>query len=144
MKPTVPLLDRILRRVDAEGPCWEWTGALNGDEYGVVGRGRQGEGNVLVHRAVWTLLVGEIPHGLDLDHLCRNPRCCNPDHLEPVTRKENVARGARRPGYRRDVPTCARGHAWTAENTKQLLTQRKCRACIREDSRAKYARDKGR
>ena len=71
------------------GGCWEWQGALN-DGYGIVGR----DGTTRrVHRVVYEALVGPIPNGMDLDHLCRNRRCCNVLHLEPVTRRENLARG---------------------------------------------------
>lgn len=73
-------------RIDAEGDCWEWMGARNGTGYGnIESRG--------AHRVIYEALVGPIPKGLDLDHLCRNPPCVNPDHLEPVTRSTNLLRG---------------------------------------------------
>jgi hypothetical protein len=56
-----------------------------------IGR-RKNEGTDKVHRVVYRLLVGTIPEGLTLDHLCFVPCCCNPDHLEPVTRAENTRR----------------------------------------------------
>lgn len=98
MPPVTPLLDRILRRVEV-GDCWTWLGAKTGAGYGAIGAGRRTGGTVYVHRATYLLLVGPIPTGLELDHLCRNRACCNPDHLEPVTRQTNVDRGARRKGY---------------------------------------------
>ena len=88
-----PLADRLFSRIDADGPCWLFQGGLTKDGYGVIGRGRRGEGSVYAHRAAWELLVGPIPDGLEIDHLCRVRSCCNPDHLEPVTRKTNVNRG---------------------------------------------------
>lgn len=72
------------------GDCWEWTRGRDGNGYG---RARADGKMVYVHRQVWTELVGPIPAGLELDHLCRNPACCNPDHLEPVTHRENIRRG---------------------------------------------------
>lgn len=45
------------------------------------------------HRAMYEQVIGPIPEGMDLDHLCRQPRCINPDHLEPVTRAKNLQRG---------------------------------------------------
>jgi len=73
-----------------EDGCWVWTAALNNGGYGLVrldGRTRR------AHRVVYELLVGPIPEGLELDHLCRNHACVNPDHLEPVTHGENIRRG---------------------------------------------------
>lgn len=135
-RTTKPLIERLTARIDAEGPCWEWTGALNRTGYGVIGRGRRGEGNILTHRAAWELLVGPIPEGCDLDHLCRNPPCCNPDHLEPVDRATNVARGARRRGYRDHIKHCPRGHEYDHHNGRQRI----CRTCNRESASAANAR----
>lgn len=74
---------------DPEG-CWEWKAAKDKTGYGRVKfRGRTD----MAHRAVYTVLVGEIPAGLDIDHECRNEGCVNPAHLEPVTRSENTRRG---------------------------------------------------
>lgn len=70
--------------------CWEWQGELNRNGYGRVWiEGRR----LMVHRVVWELLRGPIGEGLVLDHLCKVRCCCNPDHLDPVTQRENVHRG---------------------------------------------------
>lgn len=121
-----PLMDRLMDRVVADGDCWRFTGATVSG-YGTLGRGARGEGNVLAHRATYEFFIGEVPPGLDLDHLCRNRWCCNPWHLEPVTRLVNVSRGLRAPGYR--VTHCPRGHEFTPENTIQTTKQRHCRTC---------------
>lgn len=72
------------------GGCWEWQGELNRNGYGRVWvNGRR----LMAHRVAYQLLVGDIEPGLVLDHLCRNRRCCNPEHLEPVTVRENTLRG---------------------------------------------------
>lgn len=127
-----PLLDRILDRVDV-ADCWEWRGATTRG-YGAVNSG--GRGRILrVHVALWTLLVGPVPPGLELDHLCRNRRCCNPDHLEPVTRAVNVARGSRGAGRPR-LAGCRRfGHP-----LKRTATRTVCLTCRAAQNRAYRAR----
>lgn len=72
------------------GPCWVWTGRLKREGYGTMSiRNRP----VYVHRFAYELLVEVIPVGLQIDHLCRNPACANPTHLEPVTSRVNTIRG---------------------------------------------------
>ena len=95
-----PAVDRILDRCteDAKG-CWVFGGGLS-EGYGKAGLGGRGEGTDFCHRITFRHFVGEIPAGLDLDHLCRNRACCNPWHLEPVTRRVNNYRGIRGRGYR--------------------------------------------
>lgn len=84
---------RLVRKIRIVDGCWIWVGA----------RGPAGYGNswhpakyrwMSSHRLVYELLVGAIPSGLQLDHLCRNRACCNPAHLEPVTPRTNTQRGA--------------------------------------------------
>lgn len=77
----------------APGPCWNWTGAMNGP-YGKVHVGRR---TLQAHRAVYELLIGPIPAEHENDHLCFNQACVNPTHQEPVTRAENMARLGSRP-----------------------------------------------
>lgn len=72
-----------------ETGCVEYTGCISTKGYGWLAKDG---GRVLAHRAAYELLVGPIPDGLTLDHLCRNTKCCNPSHLEPVTNSENVRR----------------------------------------------------
>lgn len=70
--------------------CWLWTAAINEFGYGSFWH----EGRMQkAHRVSYKLMRGEIPAGLFLDHLCRQPACVNPFHLEPVTHTENVRRG---------------------------------------------------
>lgn len=77
-------------REDERG-CWIWHGARFGSGYAACGfRGT----STVAHRAVWQILIADLPRSLDLDHLCRVRACVNPDHMEPVTRSMNLLRGA--------------------------------------------------
>jgi hypothetical protein len=128
-----PLAERVFEKVEPTLFCWTWHGAISEAGYGVVGLGRRGEGNGLVHRVVYELLVGPIPPGMDLDHLCRNRWCCNPGHLEPVTRQVNVDRGAHAKGWaEKEITHCVNGHEFTPGNTWRSAKQRHCRACARD------------
>lgn len=93
----------------------------------------------MAHRAVYEALVGPIPPELELDHLCRNPACVNPAHLEPVTRKENVRRGYWGKNH------CKHGHVYDDENTRWYTFKngkkvRFCRTCERQRSRLRRER----
>lgn len=111
--------------------CWEWYGTLTGDGYGKLwyeGRRRN------AHALVYELLVGPVPEGLELDHLCRNRKCVRPDHLEPVTHKENCNRGD--VNQCKGITHCKRGHEFTEENTTlNKYGGRVCRTCGRDRSR---------
>ena len=93
------------------------------------------------HRYAYTLLRGAIPVGLTLDHLCRNPRCCNPDHLEAVTQRENIRRGTAPTAVNAAKTHCKRGHAFTTQNTySRGEFDRRCRTCRRNGWREERAR----
>ena len=84
------------------------------------------------HRVAYELMRGPIPDGLTLDHLCRNVGCVNPDHLEPVTMKENILRGYSPAAQAARRDECAHGHAYTPENTYRYANgSRRCRICQR-------------
>ncbi len=121
--------------------CWLWLAATVND-YGTFGRGRSGLGNVRAHRFTYETLVGPIPNGLELDHLCRTPRCCNPLHLEPVTHTENLRRGTWAEGRdrlhesQRARTTCTYGHELSGEGVFYVDGKRRCRECERRRGRA--------
>lgn len=93
------------------------------------------------HRVAYELFVAEIPEGFDLDHLCRNRGCVNPDHLEPVTRRENLLRGETIPARNARITHCPQGHPYDAENTRiRPCGRRRCAACNREAARRWRAR----
>lgn len=104
-------------------PCIPWQGRIRADGYGTLGVR-------LAHRAVYEREVGEIPDGLELDHLCRVRDCVNTDHLEPVTRQENIARSSVGQWQLRKTQ-CPRGHLYSPENTGMTNTSRYCKACKR-------------
>lgn len=109
--------------------CWYWCGAQNhfGHGYFTVG-GRQG----YAHRFAYEHYVGSIPVGRTIDHLCRNPSCVNPDHLEVVSNWENTLRGDNHVAANARKTHCERGHAFTPENTHRKGPRRVCRTCGRE------------
>ena len=94
--------------LDAETGCWNWTGTLIAKGYGVAWNGVR---KVVAHRLCYERAKGPIPSGMQLDHLCRNRRCVNPDHLEPVTNAENCHRGSMPRLSKSDVVEIRRLHA---------------------------------
>lgn len=120
--------ERFWPKVDADGDCWVWTAGRTADGYG---RFQLGHGvRVLSHRWSYEELVGPIPAGLQLDHLCKNEPCVNPDHLEPVTGRENGRRSSA--GWNSRMKThCPKGHPYDAANTIRAGSRRACRACRR-------------
>ena len=118
-----PALDRWWNHVVKTETCWIWIGAKS-----LAGYGRfQSDGHLsLAHRVGYRALVGPIPSGLQLDHLCRTPSCVNPAHLEPVTAKENIRR-------HHSIQThCSQGHEFTPANTRSHKRHwRICRQCSR-------------
>jgi hypothetical protein len=126
------------RRVDGGDfeTCWLWTGP--GDRYGACSY--QG-GTVSTHRFAYELMVGEIPEGLQLDHLCRNTKCVNPWHLEPVTSSVNLKRsslGQVNKARGAAQTHCVNSHEFAGKNLYVTPSgRRSCRQCDR-DRGAKY------
>lgn len=116
------------------GACWVWQGYTGSSGYGRL----RVEGVFCqAHRYAYELLVGPIPEGLQLDHLCRVRSCVNPAHLEPVTARENKLRSV--PFIRAETPNCPAGHPWDERNTRWSSSAtgvaRQCRACAAERGR---------
>lgn len=104
--------------------CWIWKSVLNNKGYGVFGFDSK---KYKAHRFMYEYLIGEIPKELVTDHLCRNRKCVNPEHLEFVTDKVNINRGI---GNRQKEKThCPFGHKYTEENTYHHNNARTCRKC---------------
>lgn len=133
--------ETFLAKIDRTNPneCWVWPGARNTGGYGVVkyrGRSR------VAHKLAYEMLVGPVPDGLVLDHLCRVRECVNPAHLEPVTQQENVLRGPGTWAFRnRSKSHCINGHEFAGEN---LYTSpegyRQCKTCRLRNKYAYRAR----
>jgi len=120
-------------RVDEETGCWLWIGAT-----------ARGYGQIWVdgrtqpaHRIAYELLVGPIPEGLQLDHLCRVRHCVNPEHLEPVTNRENILRGVSIVPQNAAKTHCPQNHPYDDANTyyEGPARWRRCLTCKRERQR---------
>lgn len=118
--------------------CWRWQAAIRSDGYGAFsydGRMR------VAHRYAYQLLVGPIPAGLQIDHLCRIRHCVNPAHLEVVTQRVNLFRGDGWPGRQKRQAHCKRGHPFDLPNTYlSKKGERICRTCARARDIARYHR----
>lgn len=106
--------------------CWVWQTNLS-DGYGYLSN--VGGRRVRAHRYVYERMREPIPEGMTLDHLCRNRRCVNPDHLEIVTIRENTLRGDTITGINAAKTHCLRGHPLSGANLYERNGRRHCRAC---------------
>lgn len=151
--PALVLPDRLWSKVDRNGPvpehrpdlgpCWVWTGAKTNAGYGQLGRRMGGKQfSMMAHRLAYEAVVGPIPDGLQIDHLCRVPSCVRPDHLEPVTLKENLMRGVGPSAINAKKTTCKRGHPLSGDNLFTWRDRRGCLICRKSSSDAHHARQK--
>jgi hypothetical protein len=115
------------------GECWIWTGELTNKGYGIFQVRYE---KFLAHRIAYGLTYGSVPRHLQIDHLCRRRDCINPTHLEPVTNRENMARGilfatikAKAEARRATRTECKNGHPWVPENIYVMGGNERCRAC---------------
>lgn len=126
------LLDRFMANVRPEGECWIWSKSLTQKGYALFYVSSLEP--TTAHRWIYTLMVAEIPEGLQLDHLCRRRACVCPWHLDPVDNRENQRRGEHpTSGVAFRTNTCPKGHsladAYIQTNHRSGRTQRRCRPC---------------
>lgn len=124
---SVDPFERFMSKVREEDrgyatPCWIWHGSDRGDGYGSFWLDGRTD---LAHRVAYTLLIGPIPEGAELDHLCRVRSCVRPLHLEPVTKRVNVLRSNNPMAINARKTTCRRGHPFTGT----WRGRRTCRTC---------------
>ncbi len=105
--------------------CWEWQGKIHATGYA------QPWNSTFLHRWAYEFFIGPIPEGLVIDHLCRNRKCGNPTHLEPVTQRENSLRGLSISAINATKTHCIMGHAFSPENIYAYKGKRQCRECGR-------------
>lgn len=137
------ILEYFWSKVEKTDTCWNWIGTKKSNNYGQFWLNNK---PYRVHRIVYELYKGKIPNGLILDHLCRNRRCCNPEHLEPVTNQENVVRGlagktVNRYNPHKDKTHCSNGHPYSGENLLFNKNKRVCRTC-KKDYQIKWRQKK--
>lgn len=128
----------FLIRVNQDGPngCWLWRGGRTPSGYGTFSWRENGRvRGTPAHRRSFELFVGPIPDGYEIDHLCSNPPCVNPAHLEAVTRSENMRRAqakpySGKPRGRKPRTMCPNGHALISANVYVFHGRRLCRTCM--------------
>lgn len=120
--------------------CIQAKGSLDTHGYGRVKIAGKSYG---AHVVAWQNINGRIPSDMQIDHLCRNRTCINVEHLELVTQKENILRGAGIAAVNATKTHCKRGHEFTAKNTYLLAGKRACRTCHSEYERNRRIAKRG-
>lgn len=110
-----------------ENGCWEWTGKIEKSGYGRFWKNGK---SVFAHRFAYEIFNGVIPEKLTVDHLCKNRKCVNPNHLDLATRHENARRGNNKIANNKSITHCPQGHEYDIINTYVKLNgERACKVC---------------
>lgn len=134
MPPRSDALARFHEKYEVEASgCWVWTASRYRNGYAYLW---DGERNVIAHRFSYERLVGRIPDGMEIDHLCNVRACVNPQHFELVDHAENRRRSRERKTH------CSRGHEFTEESTYWFRGNRYCRTCRAANEQVGYHRRK--
>ncbi len=139
-KGNIPHPQRFWDKIERGPACWEWQAKTTRGGYGLYLLNGKWQ---MAHRVAFEMIRGPIPTGLQLDHLCRNPRCVRPDHLEPVSGQENILRGNGPAAINARKNHCKRGHPLTPENTWTWRGERACKVCKCLLKRNRLAREAG-
>lgn len=135
---------RFWKKVDQAGDdeCWLWQGCTGADGYGKLARTQENgkQKQWMAHRYAFIQTHGAINPELTIDHLCRVRNCCNPSHLEEVTRSVNAKRA--RAEFEGSQTHCLRGHPFSGDNLVVRNGKRHCRTCIRAAGKMRYPADK--
>ena len=140
-RQAIPVLLRVLAKVEYDGGCWLYKGGLDTTGYGRVMLKCATPTSVrttgAVHRVVYAECVGPIPSGMTLDHLCRNRACCNPLHMDVITLAENIRRGESISTRYARRATCPAGHQYDGISPSG---GRRCSLCVAVSNKLNYAK----
>ena len=130
------MLERFWDKVDITNSCWNWEALCNKDGYGRI----NSNGTMLLaHRYIYEILENHIPIGLELDHLCRNRKCVNPNHLDIVTKKENWSRGNSQSAKQSRQTHCKNGHEYSKHGIYLQNGHRRCIPCKKKYDRLRWS-----
>lgn len=144
-------VERFWAKVEPEpnSGCYLWVGAIQRRRHGAYGvfqaYGQRTTNSA--HVFAYRMAKGALPIGTEIDHLCRNTQCVNPDHLEAVPRRVNLLRGQTLVAMNAEKTHCPKGHSYEGENVKYIFgrtgTMRVCRECLRQKARLRYWTKRG-